>query len=125
MESVITVYVQARAAGLQIAADGEQLVVRGHPSLEPIARAVLAHKPAILAILATPDSEVWWRVAAMRPQVPLCGPIPRLLARPGTPAVDAPGYCGACGDPLPEMSRYCCPPCVRAKWLVLNEEQER
>ena len=70
------------------------------------------------------DVHVAWRVAAMRPQVPLRGPIPRLLARLGIPEVDAPDCCGACGDPLPPGSRFVCPPCVHAKWIVLLAVRE-
>ena len=64
------------------------------------------------------DPEVAWRLAAMRPQVPVTGAIPLLIARPGIRF--APGSCGSCGDPLAAEERYRCRPCVAAAVAALE-----
>jgi RecJ-like exonuclease len=120
----LTLFTQARAAGLTVEAEGEKLVVTGPASAEALALALLAHKPEIMAILARDDPEVAWRVTVMCPQVPARGPIPRLYARRETPAHDATRCCGSCGDPLPEHRRYVCAPCQHAAWMVLSEMRE-
>jgi len=68
--------------------------------------------------------EIAWRVAAMRPQIPLRGPIPFLVARLDLVTPCAPGHCGSCGEPLQERRRYRCAPCQEAAWQVLNEVRE-
>jgi hypothetical protein len=116
----LMVLAQARAAGLEVHAEGDTLVIRGPASADALARAVLAHKPEVLALLAAVDPEVTWRVEALRPQIPARGPIRRFVTRTETPATDAPRCCGRCGDPLPEGRRFRCAPCVRAVEIVLN-----
>jgi hypothetical protein len=68
--------------------------------------------------------EIAWRVAAMRPQIPLRGPIPFLVARLDLVTSCAPGHCGSCGEPLHEGQRFRCSPCQEAAWLALNEVRE-
>jgi hypothetical protein len=70
------------------------------------------------------ETEVAWRVAAMRPQIPPRGAIPFLLARLDLATPCAPGCCGSCGDPLDEGRRYRCAPCQEAAWLALNQVRE-
>jgi hypothetical protein len=115
---------EARAAGLEVRAEGDQLVVRGPKRLATLALRVLDHKPTILSILADVDEQVAWRMAAMRPQVPLSGPIPYLVAVAGLPARDAPGTCMSCGDEIGPPRRYRCGPCVTAVERVLAEVRE-
>ena len=83
MEHVATLLGDARAAGLEVRAEADRLVVRGSPAHELLARQLLEEKPAVLAVLAQEDAEVAWRIAVMRPLVPRQGPIPTLIARPG------------------------------------------
>jgi hypothetical protein len=120
----LAVLAQARAAGLQVSSDGVTLTVRGPQSAELLAKQVLARKPEVIALLASHDHEVAWRVRVMRPQVPPRGPIRRLLARPDTPLLDAPRHCGSCGEALAEGRRYVCLLCQHAAWLVLLEVRE-
>jgi hypothetical protein len=108
---------QARQAGLRVGADGDRLVVEGPRRLETMAEALLAEKPAVLRALAR-ESEIGWRVDAMRPQVPAKGAIPFLLARPGAPWDQ--GRCCSCGDALEADERYRCGPCVAATVAVLE-----
>jgi hypothetical protein len=141
----LTLYKEALAAGLEVRADGEHLVVRGPRRLSHLARELLAHKPEILAILAQSgtsasqdacatinDAEVAWRAEVMRSQVP---PPPHaigfLLARPELS--DAwrelgSDHCHSCGEPLPPghvvgiVPR--CAPCCRAAERACNERRE-
>jgi hypothetical protein len=64
---------RARKAGLDVTAEGGQLVVTGPKRLAAVARDVLANKDAILAILAPPPvaptsdaDKAWEKLAAMR-----------------------------------------------------------
>ena len=43
---------RAGEAGLRVAAEGSKLVIRGPRRAEPVARLLLAHKPAVIAALA-------------------------------------------------------------------------
>ena len=49
----LTLLVAARAAGLDVRAEDERLVVRGRRSLEAIARLVLAHKDKVMRLLTS------------------------------------------------------------------------
>lgn len=62
-----------------------------------------------------------WRVAAMRPQIPVSGPIPLLLARPGMQFTS--GTCCSCGGALDDDERYRCRPCVDAAVASLANPQ--
>ena len=44
----------ADAAGLTVSADGDRLVIRGPRSADATARALLEHKPEVMAALAGP-----------------------------------------------------------------------
>jgi hypothetical protein len=121
VERVKDVLTEARAAGLQVLATDERLVVRGPRVQEALARQLLEAKPAVLALLAAEEAEVAWRIAAMRPQVPRCGPIPFLVAR--EVEVD-PGRCLSCGDALRSDQRVRCGYCVRAAQAVLGWMRE-
>ncbi len=72
----------------------------------------------------TLDTEVAWRVAAMRSQIPPRGPIPFLVALPDADTLFLPGHCGSCGDALEAGRRYRCAPCQEAAWRALNEIRE-
>src|SRR5712691_6671642 len=52
MDDVTALLQEAQAAGLRVAAEGDRLTVRGPKAAEPVARRVLAHKPAVMAALA-------------------------------------------------------------------------
>jgi hypothetical protein len=116
---------QARAAGLEVRADGERLVIRGPRVAEALALALRDRKPEIMALLSRGAAEVQWREAAFRQRIRPTGPIwpPRIR---NTPLTDTPGHCSLCGDvlvpPLPRFPR--CQPCVRALWLALNATRE-
>jgi hypothetical protein len=114
----LTLLRQAREAGLRVGTDGDRLFVEGPRRLEPMARALLAAKPRVVQALAAED-EVGWRIAVMRPQVPVKGAIPLLLARPGVRFRR--GTCCSCGDPLGRDDRYRCRPCAEAAVAVLRE----
>jgi hypothetical protein len=116
-----------RALGIELRADetGEKLLFRPKSLMSlDLYRRLHEHKQEILAVLVPDDSEVAWRVVAMRPQVPVRGPIPFLVARSSRLAVDAPGRCLSCGDALGEGQKMRCSPCVRAIQLVLDEVRE-
>ena len=117
----MTLLAEARAAGVRVGARGDQLVVRGPKTAEPLALRLLDHKPEVMAALSGGHPEIRWRVEAMRPRVPLTGPIPPMYARrlPSVPE----GSCLSCGDRLTPGTRYCCEPCVLAAWAVLSERR--
>jgi hypothetical protein len=121
MDGVASVLAEARTVGLEIRVNADRLVVRGPQRHEAIARRLLAQKPAVIALLTEENAEIAWRVAAMRPQVPLRGAIPLLMARLGIPALN---HCISCGDPIPAQRRYRCAPCARATWAVLHDVRE-
>ncbi|HEY8601497.1 MAG TPA: hypothetical protein VIL85_23925 [Thermomicrobiales bacterium] len=114
----LTLLDQARAAGLTLSADGERLNVRGPRRAEPLVRALLAEKYAVLGLLAQDDPEVRWRAEAMRGQLRNGGPVPLLMARPGPfPR----GTCVSCGETIATRAlgpAYRCAACARAAWLV-------
>ena len=117
MERVAGVLAEARAAGLEVRAEADRLVVRGPRLHEEIARQLLAQKPAVLALLSGEEVALAWRVEAMRPQVPLRGPIPVLVAREISPS---PGHCLSCGEPLSPERPMRCALCMRAAQVVLG-----
>lgn len=119
--SAVTILMEARALGLEVRAEPGRLVVRGPRALEIVAQRLLERKGEVLALLAAEDTNVAWRVAAMRPQVPRRGAIPVLIARD---VVAAPGCCISCGDSLQEGVTIRCAPCARAAWVVLHEIRE-
>jgi hypothetical protein len=121
MDGVAPVLAAARMVGLEVWVKAERLVVRGPRQHEVLARQLLANKPAVIALLAEEDAEIAWRIAAMRPQVPVRGPIPLLIARESNPA---PACCVSCGNPIPAHRRYRCAPCARATWIVLHDVRE-
>jgi len=47
----IDLILEAEAAGLTVRLDGERVVIRGPRSAEPLARKLLDHKPAVVAVL--------------------------------------------------------------------------
>jgi hypothetical protein len=58
MECVTMLLEQAQAAGLEVHADGDRLVVRGPQSAEALARQLLAHKGDLMRLLAAPPPDV-------------------------------------------------------------------
>ena len=48
----LSLLMQARAAGLTLAAEGQNLVIRGPKRAEPVVRLLAAHKAAVVAALA-------------------------------------------------------------------------
>jgi hypothetical protein len=118
MEGVTAVITEARAAGLDVRADADRLVIRGPRTQEHLARQLLDQKSQVLAVLEAEDAEVAWRITVMRPQVSARGPIPLLTARS---VASTPGRCTSCGDPIGPPCRYRCEPCIRAAWAVLRE----
>lgn len=116
-----TALAAARAAGLEVRADGGRLVVRGPKAAEILVRPLVAQPGAVLALLAAEDAEVAWRVEAMRPQVPVRGLIPILVARAHNPVR---GGCISCGGRLSPRQRYRCGPCAQAAWVVLHDVRE-
>lgn len=116
----LTLVREARRVGLHISTTGHRLVVRGPRRLEPVAKALLEQKPAVLRALAAED-EIAWRVAVMRPQVPAKGAIPLLLARPGNRFPQ--GSCCSCGDRRGPDDRYRCRPCTDAAVAVLRDQR--
>ena len=121
MEGVATVLDQARTVGLEVRVEADRLVVRGPRRHEAIARQLLAHKPAVITLLAEEEAEVAWRVAVMRPQLPPQGALPFLVARKSAVVI---GSCLSCGDSLPPGHTYRCPPCAKAARLVVYAVRE-
>lgn len=122
----LTLLAEARAAGLNVRAEGNLLIVRGPRSAEAIVSQLRDHKPEVLALLCAGESEVTWRWEAFRVRIRAHGPIWPPRIRDG-PLTDTPGHCSLCGDalptdPAPRFPR--CQPCVRALWLAVNEMRE-
>jgi hypothetical protein len=58
----LTLLRRARDAGLNVAADGDKLVIRGPKRAEPVARLLIEHKPEVLATLVPTQSPAQqWR----------------------------------------------------------------
>ncbi len=117
----MTLLAEARDAGLQVTARGDQLVVQGPHRLEAVASRLLAAKAIVMEALAAEQQEVAWRVEAMRPQVTRTGAIPLLLARPI--GAWGRGSCCSCGESLGRDDRYRCRPCIAAVVAVLETTQ--
>jgi hypothetical protein len=121
----MTLVHQARAAGMTLRAEGDTLVVRGPESAQPIVDALREHKADVLALLASEEGEVAWRVEALRGHVPAHGPI---VVPPVWLGLQWAGVasrtCSLCGDPLPADRQFRCELCVRAVAAVLNEVRE-
>ena len=71
----------------------------------------------VLALLAEEEAQLGWRIAAMRPKVPVQGPIPVLVARDVS---STPGHCLSCGELLAPGRTVRCALCVRAAQVVLG-----
>jgi hypothetical protein len=121
VERVVTALAEARAVGLEVRAEDDRLVVRGPRLHETIARQLLEQKPVVLALLIEEEAELGWRVEAMRPQVPLRGPIPVLVARE---VAVIPGHCFSCGESLAPGRTVLCAACIRAAQRVLGSVRE-
>jgi hypothetical protein len=117
VERVAAVLTDARAAGLEVRAEADRLIVRGPRAQANLAQQLLEQKPVVLALLAAEEAELAWRIAAMRPPVPQSGPIPFLVAREAPLAA---GQCLSCGEPLAAGRTYRCALCVRAAQVVLG-----
>lgn len=116
MERVAEVLREARAAGLLIHVEADRLIVRGPKRYESLAQRLFAHKPDVVALLSREETDVAWRVATMRSQLPARGAIPFLVARASAMVA---GTCVSCGNPLPPDGRYRCSPCAEAARRVV------
>jgi hypothetical protein len=58
MEGVITLLDRAQAAGLEVRIDDDRLVIRGPPSMDALARQLLAHKGDVVRVLTAPPADV-------------------------------------------------------------------
>ena len=119
--AAVSLLAEARAAGLEVRAEADRLVVRGPRSGAALAERLLEQKAEVLDLLSDEDAEVAWRVAAMRPRVPTTGPILILVVRETTLG---PGRCVSCGDALGPDRPYRCAPCSVATRLVLDDVRE-
>ncbi|CAA9538203.1 MAG: hypothetical protein AVDCRST_MAG49-543 [uncultured Thermomicrobiales bacterium] len=112
---------EARATGLTVEVDGDRLVIRGPKEHGELARAILAAKARVLAVLAEEaEAAVAWRVAVMAPQIPTTGTIPFLVARS---CQTGPADCLSCGDPMEAGQRYVCRPCAEAAQGVVAADE--
>ena len=108
---------ELRVRGVELVAhDGSILAWPPKSLSQAEADAVRLHRATLLALL---EGELSWRVDAMRPQVPVTGPIPFLVAQPFTRA-SGPGSCISCGSPVVPSQRFRCRLCLLAVGLVLR-----
>jgi len=108
--------------GVEIVATGDCLRFRPRENVTPeLHEKMTRHKAELINLLSLDTGEVDWRVDVMRPQVPVRGPIPFLIARPDTPQQ---GRCLSCGDPLTTAQRHRCAACLHAAHRVLYEVRE-
>lgn len=108
--------------GVMLVADGERLRFRRHEALtDDLRELIVENKADLLRLLSVEESEVAWRVEAMRGQYRPGVGFFFLAAR--REFVDAPGCCLSCGDPL-RGGKHRCPPCARAAEIVVNEVME-
>jgi hypothetical protein len=98
----LTLLDRARAAGLSFTADGDRLIIRGPRSAETVARELLARKPEVLELLATPPPAATVAADTAGVQPDLSGCPPAVDARPAeeTPAPDT----GQAADPLDALT---------------------
>lgn len=108
--------------GVILAADGDRLRARPREAITPELRDLMVeHKADLLRLLGAEETEVRWRVDAMRGQYRPGVGFFFLVAR--REFIDAPGCCLSCGDPL-QGRKHRCPPCARAAEIVVNEVLE-
>lgn len=110
--------------GVRLWAAGEQLNIDAPKGvITPDLRAALIeHKADLLHLLNIDESEIAWRVEAMRGQYRPGAGFPFLMAR--RDFMDAPGHCLSCGEPHGPGRRFRCSPCVQAAEIVINEVME-
>jgi hypothetical protein len=88
------------------------------PAAADLLKELAAHKHEALRFL----SEIEWRAAVMRKQVPhRPRAIPLLVARPEVRY--RVGHCYSCGVRLADADRQSCDACVRAAWTVLHDRE--
>jgi len=128
--TVQDVLAQATAAGLTLEAAGDRLRVRPRDRLTPELRAaLLAHKPALLALLGgLPDpATVAARAAAFQAQLAAWRAEGRagvpVLRLAGLPPIAA-GQCVGCGAALPPERTWRCGVCQRAVAQALGLRSE-
>ena len=80
----VTLLSDASAAGLTIRVDGDRLVIRGPRSSDATARALLAHKPEVIAVLTTSPNCPGARTFQHRPH-PALSPDPLTALYPVPP----------------------------------------
>ncbi|HEX6800530.1 MAG TPA: hypothetical protein VF116_22655, partial [Ktedonobacterales bacterium] len=129
---------EARAVGLTLYRDGDELLIAG-PRAEalPLLDTLREYKPELLALLAREAREVAWRVAALRPYVARLGPldpirlppvragVPPLVSQdPATGDYTYHKGCPSCGEPREAGQIFRCRACTRAHHLVLLELRE-
>lgn len=122
--SAATLLARIRGYGVELRANGDDLLYRPQYALTPTLVADLhRQKWAISALLAADDPPVAWRVVAMLKRHPRpWRVVPTLTAR------DVPrgaGGCLSCGEPVAEHPRGIaarCRSCIYAAHLVLSEE---
>ncbi len=111
--------------GVRFEAEGEGFRVVAPPGIVTLEMRQLLkdHKNEIVGLLKQTngeDSEIIWRIEAMRLQMPEVGnPLPTLFARQDiSPKL---GECFSCGETLKEIETgYCCGLCSRAKRILLE-----
>jgi hypothetical protein len=114
---------QEIGARFELISDGfDVFAPRGTISPEML-KILKVHKDEIVNLLRQSEldqTELNWRIEAMRPQLPEPGkPFPYLYAKQDiNPTL---GHCFSCGERLKEFeSGYCCGLCSRAKHIVLE-----
>jgi len=116
---------EAHTLGIRLVVDQGRLFYRTREAVPlDFHRRLQVHKPEVVALLSETNHTVAWRVAAIRPQVPVRGPIPFLIARQASKSLGEPPWCLSCGDALGEGRTVRCVPCVLAIEHVLNEARE-
>jgi hypothetical protein len=112
---------ELRVRGVELVAHAGAILAWPPRSLtDAEADEVRMHRAALLAML---EGELSWRVDAMRPQVPVTGPIPFLVAQPFSHA-PGPGSCISCGSPVVPAHRARCRLCLLAVQLVLRGDAD-
>lgn len=119
MEGVARLLEEAWAAGLQIHAEADDLVIRGPQRYEQLARLLLDRKAAVLSALEEGEAEVAWRSVVMRQQVKTQGSLPFLMARELNGQIDG---CQSCGDALLPGRTVRCAACAEAAKRIVFVE---
>jgi hypothetical protein len=116
----VAVLIAALSRGVELRLEPDRPGLFLHPAsaLSPSEREILQAAKADAKDIVT---ELRWRTAAMRHQVPPAPrPIPSLLARPDVPP--EPDTCISCAEPLAEASVHArCGLCALAAWLALAD----